>query len=59
MQADLDAAGQTLERYFDGQSRRVGTVRELLGQVAAQARQTAVPRPDDTFAALAAVSAAR
>ncbi|RDH94961.1 uroporphyrinogen-III C-methyltransferase [Caldimonas thermodepolymerans] len=59
VQADLDAAGQTLERYFDGQSRRVGTVRELLGQVAAQARQTAVPRPDDTFAALAAVSAAR
>ena len=58
-QADLQAARLSLDRYFDRSSRRVIVASELLKQVAAQARQVGVPRPDDTLAALATASAGR
>lgn len=59
VQSDVAIALQSLARYFDDSSRRVQTVRDLLGQVAAQAHQAVVPRPDDTLAALTAVAAGR
>lgn len=58
-QADLQAAQQSLERYFDRSSRRAAAASELLRQVAMQARQTTLPRPDDTLAALATAAAGR
>ncbi len=58
-QADLRDAQATLDRYFDRGNKRVQSAGELLRQVATQARQTGVPRPDDTLAALAAVAAGR
>lgn len=58
-QSDLFQAQAGLERYFDRHSRRVTATAELLRQVAAQTRQVALPRPDDTLAALAAASAGR
>lgn len=53
-QSDLRDTLSTLDRYFDGRSRKVATAAELLRQVQGQARQVNVPRPDDTLAALAA-----
>lgn len=58
-QSDLVQAQAALERHFDRNSRRVSGTVELLRQVAAQTRQVALPRPDDTLAALAAASAGR
>lgn len=58
-QADLREAQVTLERYFDRSSRRVALTGDTLRQAAAQSRQLVVPRPDATFAALAAVTAGR
>lgn len=58
-QADLRNAQAALERYFDKTSRRTQLSAELIRQVAAQARQVIVPRPDDTLAALAAANAGR
>ncbi len=58
-QGDLQAAQQVLDRYFDRSSRRTTAAADLLRQVAAQARQTTLPRPDDTLAALATVAAGR
>jgi uroporphyrin-III C-methyltransferase len=58
-QADVQAAQQALERYFDRSSRRTGVVGDLLKQVGAGARQVGLPRPDDTLAALAAANAGR
>jgi uroporphyrin-3 C-methyltransferase len=58
-QADLQVAQTTLDRYFDRSSRRFTLASDLVKQVAAQARHVAVPRPDDTLAALSAVSAGR
>jgi uroporphyrin-3 C-methyltransferase len=58
-QADLRDVQATLDRYFDRRNKRVIGVNELLRQVMAQARQTGVPRPDETLAALAAAAAAR
>ena len=58
-QADLQVAQGVLDRYFDKSSRRHTLASDLVKQVAGQARHVAVPRPDDTFAALAAVSAGR
>ena len=58
-QADLQSAQQSLERYFDRSSRRATAAGDLLRQVAMQARQTALPRPDDTLAALATAAAGR
>jgi uroporphyrin-3 C-methyltransferase len=58
-QADLRDTQETLTRYFDARSRKVTGVAELLRQVAGQARQVTVPRPDDTLAALTAAAAGR
>ncbi|WP_310388647.1 uroporphyrinogen-III C-methyltransferase [Roseateles sp.] len=58
-QADLRDAQEALARYFDPQSRKVMVANDLIRQVAGQARQVNVPRPDDTLAALAAAAAGR
>ncbi len=58
-QSDLRDSQEMLNRYFDTRSRKVSSVAELLRQVAGQARQVSVPRPDDTLAALAAAGAGR
>jgi uroporphyrin-3 C-methyltransferase len=58
-QSDLQVAQSALDRYFDKSSRRHALATELVRQVAAQARQAGVPRPDDTLAALSAASAGR
>jgi uroporphyrin-3 C-methyltransferase len=58
-QADLRDTQQMLNRYFDTRSRKVIAAGELLRQVAGQARQVNVPRPDDTLAALSAAAAGR
>lgn len=59
VQADLQTALDVIDRYHDRSSRRTQLTQELLRQVAAQARQGGVPRPDDSFAALAAAAAGR
>lgn len=59
VQSDLTIAQQSLDRYFDRGSRRVTLVGDLVRQVASQAHQSVVPRPDDTFVALTAVAAGR
>jgi len=58
-QSDLQAALTTLDRYFERGSKRSVLATELIRQVAGQARQVVVPRPDDTLAALTAASAGR
>ena len=58
-QTDLQSAQASLDRYFDRSARRTGLALELVKQVAAQARQVTLPRPDDTLAALATASAGR
>lgn len=58
-QTDLRDTLAMLDRYFDGRSRKVQAANELLRQVAGQARQVNVPRPDDTLAALAAAGSGR
>ncbi|HEY9026649.1 MAG TPA: uroporphyrinogen-III C-methyltransferase [Burkholderiaceae bacterium] len=58
-QSDLRDSQEMLNRYFDARSRKVSAVTELLRQVAGQARQVSVPRPDDTLAALTAAAAGR
>ncbi|RZJ10732.1 MAG: hypothetical protein EOP39_08020 [Rubrivivax sp.] len=58
-QSDLRDCQEMLSRYFDMRSRKVTGVSELLRQVAGQARQVSVPRPDDTLAALTAAAAGR
>lgn len=58
-QTDLQASQTTLDRYFDRTSKRTVLASELMRQVAGQARQVTVPRPDDTLAALTAASAGR
>ena len=57
--ADLLGTQAALERYFDRSARRTQLATELVKQVAAQARQVSLPRPDDTLAALAAAAAGR
>lgn len=59
VQSDLQTALDVVDRYHDRSSRRTQLAQELLRQVAAQSRQGGVPRPDDTFAALAAAAAGR
>lgn len=59
VQSDLRWAQGTIERYFDGSSRRTQVASELLREVAAQARQAGVMRADDTFAALTAAGGSR
>ena len=58
-QSDLQSVQASLDRYFDRSSRRTALASELVKQVAVQARQVVLPRPDDTLAALAAASAGR
>lgn len=58
-QTDLRDTQSILDRYFDGRSRKVQAASDLLRQVAGQARQVNVPRPDDTLAALTAAGAGR
>jgi len=58
-QNDLMESQSLIGRYFDAGSRKVTAANELLRQVAGQARQVNVPRPDDTLAALAAAQAGR
>ena len=58
-QSDIRDAQTALERYFDRGSKRVAAIIDLLRQVSAQARQTGVPRPDETLAALATAAAGR
>lgn len=55
-QSDLRDVQQAVDKYFDRSSKRVTTMNELLRQVAGQARGVVVPRPDETLAALAAVT---
>ena len=58
-QSDLRDAQSALDRYFDRSGRRVAAATELVRQVASQARQVTVPRPDATLAAIATASAGR
>ena len=58
-QADLLVVQTALERYFERSSRRTTTAIELVRQTLQQARQIALPRPDETLAALAAATAGR
>ena len=58
-QSDLRDAQSMLDRYFERSAKRVLAANELLRQVAVQARQTSVPRPDETLAALTAAAAGR
>ena len=58
-QNDLQVALVALDRYFDRSSRRTVLVADLIRQVAAQARHSGVPRPDDTLAAVTAAAAGR
>ena len=55
-QADLRAAQLALDRYFDRGAKRTVLASELIRQVVGQARHVAVPRPDDTLAALTAAA---
>lgn len=57
--ADLQTIQATVPRYFDAASRKTQLLQSMLADVAAQSQQTSVPRPDDTLAALAAVSGGR
>ena len=56
---DLQGAQVAIERYFDRSSRRTQLAAELIRQVATQARQTGLPRPDNTLAALSTAAAGR
>ncbi len=58
-QTDLQAAQAMLDRYFDRNSRRTAVATDLVKQVIASAHQVALPRPDETLAALAAAAAGR
>jgi uroporphyrin-3 C-methyltransferase len=58
-QADLRAALDALPRYFDPESRKTQAARDLMQQVLAQSAHVTLPRPDETLAAIAAISAVR
>lgn len=58
-QADLQAALAATERHFDRNARKTAALLELLRSVTTQTRYAAVPRPDDTLAALATAAAGR
>ena len=58
-QSDLGGARASIERFFDRGAKRTQLALELIRQVASQARQAGVPRPDDTLAALAAAGTGR
>jgi uroporphyrin-3 C-methyltransferase len=54
--ADLRAAQADIERYFERDAPRTQAALELLQQVTQQARDVALPRPDETLTALAAAA---
>ncbi|EHR70245.1 putative enzyme of heme biosynthesis [Burkholderiales bacterium JOSHI_001] len=58
-QNDLRDALAALDRYFDRGAKRVLSARELVQQVAAQARLVNLPRPEETLSAITAVQAGR
>ncbi len=58
-QSDIRDAQAALDRYFERGSKRAAAITDLLRQVSTQARQTSVPRPDETLAALATAAAGR
>jgi uroporphyrin-III C-methyltransferase len=58
-QSDLRDAQAVLDRYFDRSSKRVVAASDALRQVSVQSRQSALPRPDETLAALATAAAGR
>jgi uroporphyrin-III C-methyltransferase len=58
-QSDLRDAQAVLDRYFDRSSKRVVAASDALRQVSAQSRQSALPRPDETLAALTTAAAGR
>ncbi len=53
---DLQTIQNVVPRYFDGQSHKTQLLLSMLADVASQGRQTSLPRPDDTLAALATVA---
>ena len=56
---DLRQVQSTLPRYFDMRSGKAQRLTQLIQDTSTQAQKTAVPRPDDTLAALAAVGGLR
>jgi uroporphyrin-III C-methyltransferase len=58
-QADLAAARELLERYFDRRARTVQNALDTLRQVGAQAHTPPLPRPEATLAAIAAATGGR
>ena len=58
-QNDLRDALAALDRYFDRGAKRVASTRELVQQVAAQARLVSLPRPEETLSAITAAQAGR
>ncbi|HEX5310319.1 uroporphyrinogen-III C-methyltransferase [Aquabacterium sp.] len=54
--ADIETAQNALSRYFDTDSRKTQLLQSTLKDISSQSPQTLIPRPDDTLAALAAVS---
>lgn len=56
---DLKQVQGTVPRYFDMRSGKAQRLVQLIQDTSSQAQQTAVPRPDDTLAALAAVGGLR
>ena len=57
--ADLQAAQASISHYFDSDSAKTRLLRTLLAEVAKQSPQSQVPRPDDTLAALTALTGGR
>ena len=57
--ADLTLSAATIDKYFDGQSRKTQLLQSLIKDVSSQCTHTTLPRPDDTLAALAAVAGGR
>lgn len=56
---DLQAVTGLVERYFDKGARATQATLESLKQVSQQISVKSVPLPDETFAAIAALSAGR
>jgi len=56
--SDLRQIERSLPRYFDVQSRKTQLLASMVTEAIAQSQLTHVPRPDDTFAALATIAAA-
>jgi uroporphyrin-3 C-methyltransferase len=57
--ADVGKAAVTIEKYFDGNTRRVRAITTLLQQTREQMKSLELPRVDDTLAALTTAAAGR